>query len=421
MKSRSIAFTMGALLAFGALGACSSSNDTNDSGASADPGSLSGTVTTWVYPVIADETANKEFWDGRIAAFKELYPDVTVEVETYPWAGRDEALATSIAAQSAPDVVYLIPDQLTTYANSIEPIQSYLSEEHLADILPNVASSVTLNGDMLGSPILTSSNALICDKNAFDAIGSTAYPQTWDDLLELAPAFKEQGIYVTNYWGSAEVTLNMTFYPLLWQAGGAVFSEDGTEVTFNSEAGVEALDFLKTLADGGYIEPDLLTTTPSIEQTAIAQNKVACTWQSVPTDVTSYWGEENIVVQPPLTNVETVAYGTVGSLSLLKGSDNKAAAGAWVDFVTSAESVTEFVTTAKYFSPLASTGELYADDPIYSAIEQTIQYATVGQLSAKSRDVMGVLAPEIQAALLGQKSSQDALDSAATSAQALLG
>jgi multiple sugar transport system substrate-binding protein len=34
---------------------------------------------------------------------------------------------------------------------------------------------------------------------------------------------------------------------------------------------------------------------------------------------------------------------------------------------------------------------------------------------------MGVLAPEIQAALLGQKSAQEALDAAAKSAEALLG
>lgn len=401
------------------LAGCSSSSD-EPAGSGAD-GALSGEVTMWIYPIIADETAHQDFWDAQVAAFTEENPDVDVTVQVYPWAGRDESLTTAIASGTGPDVVYLIPDQLATYQSSIEPVDAYLSAEHVADILPNVKDSVTVDGSMLGSPLLTSSNPLVCDKAAFDAIGATEYPSTWDDLLDLAPAVAEQGIYATNYWGSPEVTLNMTFYPLLWQAGGDVFSEDGSSVAFNSDAGVKALEFLVELNEGGYLEPDLITTTPSIEQTALAQNKVACTWQSGPADVEAYWGAENIVIQPPLTDEETVGYGTVGSLSMLKGSENKAAAGAWIDFVTSAEPVTEFVTTAKMFSPLASTGELYADDPVYGAIEATIPDTTVGPVNEHAREVMGVLAPEIQAALLGQKSPQDALDAAAAAADALLG
>lgn len=402
------------------LAGCSSSSDGGSAGGGED-GALSGEVTMWIYPIIADETAHQEFWDAQVAAFTEENPDVDVTVQVYPWAGRDESLTTAIASGTGPDVVYLIPDQLATYQSSIEPVDDYLSADHVADILPNVADSITVDGQMLGAPLLTSSNPLVCDKAAFDAIGATEYPTTWDDLLDLAPDLAEQGIYATNYWGSPEVTLNMTFYPLLWQAGGDVFSEDGTSVAFNSDEGVEALEFLVELNEGGYLEPDLITTTPSIEQTALAQNKVACTWQSGPADVEAYWGAENIIIQPPLTQEETVGYGTVGSLSMLKGSDDKAAAGAWIDFVTSADPVTEFVTTAKMFSPLSSTGELYADDPVYGAIEQTIPDTTVGPVNEHAREVMGVLAPEIQAALLGQKSAQEALDDAAASADAMLG
>ncbi len=402
------------------LAGCSSGDDSDDTSSGGSDG-LSGSVTMWIYPVIADETAHQDFWDAQVTAFQAENPDVDVKVEVYPWAGRDESLTTAIASSTGPDVVYLIPDQLATYQSSIEPIDSYLSQEHIDDLLPNVKDSVTVDGSMLGSPLLTSSNPLVCDKQAFDAIGVTDYPETWDDLLDVAPALAQQGIYATNYWGSPEVTLNMTFYPLLWQAGGDVFSEDGSEVAFNSDAGVKALEFLVELNEGGYLEPDLITTTPSIEQTALAQNKVACTWQSGPADVETYWGAENVIIQPPLTDEETIGYGTVGSLSMLKGAKDKAAAGAWIDFVTAAAPVKEYVTAAKLFSPLTSTGELYADDPIYSAIEKTIPDSTVGPVNEHSREVMGVLAPEIQAALLGQKSPQEALDAAAKSADAMLG
>ena len=45
---------------------------------------------------------------------------------------------------------------------------------------------------------------------------------------------------------------------------------------------------------------------------------------------------------------------------------------------------------------------------------------TVGELSSSSRALMGVFAPEIQAALLGQKSPADALKDAAAAAAPLV-
>lgn len=419
MKTTSKSIALGAVLGLTILSGCGS--DSDEPVATTDPQDLSGDVTMWMYPVIFDETEHRAYWDDKIAEFKEEYPDVNVTVDIYPWANRDEAIATAIASQTAPDAIYLIPDQLAAYKNALAPVEPYLSDEHLADILPNVTEAISPDGELLAAPLLTSSNTLICNQQAFDAIGVSDYPTTWDDLLELAPQFKEEGIYVTNYWGSAEVTLNMTFYPLLWQAGGDVFSEDGTDVAFNSPEGVKALEFLQELADGDYIERDLIATNPSIEQTAIAQNQVACTWQSTPADVEGFWGgAENIIVQPPLTETETVSYGTVGSLAMFESSENKEATAAWLEFATSADAVAEYVTSANQFSPLASTGELYADDPVYSAVEETIQYVAVGPLHESSREVMGILAPEIQAALLGNKTAQEALDSAAQAAQQLI-
>ncbi|WP_348789147.1 extracellular solute-binding protein [Leifsonia sp. NPDC080035] len=390
------------------------------SGTSGDSGG-SKTVTMWIYPVIADEAAHKSLWDKTVKAFEAEHKDITVKYEIYPWANRDESLSTAIAAGKGPDLVYLIPDQLSTYAKSIEPMNEYLPKDQQSDILDNVKDSITVDGKLLGAPILTSSNALMCDKKAFDAAGITDYPSTWDDLTALAPKFKEKGIYITQYYGSPDVTLNMTFYPLLWQAGGSVYSKDGSKVAFDSKAGAKALQLISDFAKKGYIEKDLISTMPSLEQTAIATNKVACTWQSLPTDVKTFWGgDENIVIKPPLKDEESVAYGTVGSLAMLKGAKDKTAAGEFAAFATNAENSKAYDLAAGYFSPLKSTGELYADDPVQSAIEKTIPTVRVGELQPSARAVMGALAPEIQAALLGTKTPEQALKDAAAAAQPLI-
>lgn len=397
-----------------ALAGCSA---TSDSSGSADSSSK---VTMWVYPVIADEVAHKKFWDETVAGFEAANEGVEVEYEIFPWANRDEALATAIAAGKGPDLVYLIPDQLSAYATSIEPMNAYLPAEQAADILPNVTDSITIDGNLMGAPLLTSSNPLVCNAAVFEAAGITEYPETWDDLLALAPQFKEKGFYVTTYPASPENTLNMTFYPLLWQAGGTVVSKDAGTVAFDSKAGTEALGLITDLFSNGYIEEDLISTTPALEQTAIATGKAACSWQNAPMELAPFWGEENLVILPPLKNKEAVAYGTVGTLAMLKGAADKDAAGAFASYATSADVVVPYLKTAGYFSALSSTGELYADDPILSAVEATVPFATVGQLFPAAREVMGVLSPEIQASLLGMKTPEQALKDAAAAASPLL-
>ncbi|GAA3732132.1 sugar ABC transporter substrate-binding protein [Leifsonia bigeumensis] len=374
------------------------------------------TVTMWVYPVIFDEPTHKAYWDGVIDAFEAEHKNITVEYEVFPWANRDQALTTAIAGGKGPDLVYLVPDQLSVYADSIEPIGPYLSDEKRSSFLDNVADAVTINGNMMGVPVLTSAYPLLCNKAAFKAAGVTEYPETWEELMDLAPTFKEHGIYATEYFGAPEVSLNNQFYPWLWQAGGSVFNEDGTGVAFNSDAGVEALQFLVDLAKNGYIPKDMISTTPAFEQSPSASNKVACTTQNSPNDLKPFWGEDNIHVGPPLTNKESVAYGTVGSLSLLKGSDAKEAAAEFASFASDAENLAKYDVAAGYFSPLKEGGGLYPDDALQTAVEATLSTVTVGELNPHSREVMGVLAPEIQAALLGTKTAEQALDDAASAA-----
>lgn len=375
-------------------------------------------VTVWLYPVIADEAKHKEFWDKTVADFEAANEGITVEYEIFPWANRDESLQTAIAANKGPDLVYLIPDQLVAYEKSIEPMDEYLSDDHKAEILPNVSESVTLEAGMMGAPMLTSTQPLICNAAAFEAAGVTEYPETWEDAREIAPKFVDAGMHLFNYTASAEATLNMTYYPLLWQAGGSVYSGDG-QIAFNSDEGIEALTFLTDLAEAGALDPDPLTSLPPLEQTGIAQGTTACSWVNSVTELAPIWGEENVKVLAPLTDEKTVTYGTVGSLSMLKGSKAKEAAGKFAEYATSADVIKPYLLDAGFFSALE--GEpLNAPDSLQGQVEQFVEVSTVGELAPSARALMGVLSPEIQAALLGQKSPEQALEDAAKAAEPLL-
>ncbi|GAB3597891.1 ABC transporter substrate-binding protein [Microbacterium tumbae] len=410
MRFKKIIGAVAGLAAVGLVAGCSSGGG--------DAAGGDQEVTVWIYPVIADEAAHKDFWDQTIADFEAEHEGVTVDYEIFPWANRDESLQTAIAANKGPDLVYLVPDQLAAYESSIEPMDDYLTSEYKDSILDNVTDSITLDGNLMGAPMLTSVQTLICNKAVFDVAGVTEFPRTWDDLLEIAPKFVDAGLYVANYPASAENTLNITFYPLLWQAGGDVFTDDG-QVGFDGDAGVEALSFLTELADLGALDPDALTTSVPLEQTLIAQGKVGCTWNNVVPEVEPFWGEENIMVLPPLSDEESVAYGTVGTLAMLKGAGEKEAAGAFAEYATSPDVIAPYLEESGYFSALEGD-PIYPADSLLGQVEQYVPNTTVGEIGSASREVMGVLSPEIQAALLGQKTPEQALKDAASAAAPLL-
>jgi multiple sugar transport system substrate-binding protein len=105
---------------------------------------------------------------------------------------------------------------------------------------------------------------------------------------------------------------------------------------------------------------------------------------------------------------------------MLKGSKAQEAAAKFAEYATSAEVIEPYLKTSGFFSALSTTDPLYADDPLLGEVEKYVPDTTVGQLAPSSRAIIGVLSPEIQAVLLGQKSPADALKAAEAAAAPLI-
>jgi multiple sugar transport system substrate-binding protein len=416
-----------ALLAAGTLAlvaACSSGNGSASGGAissSADPSTISGTVTMWIYPIDpVDEAAS---WQPRVTEFEKLYPHVKVNVVVQPWANRDEQLETAIAGGKGPDVVYLIPDQVPNYANSgsLANVGALVAHDK-SDFYPNALAALTYNGTLYGVPLLMQATTLLANKKVMAAAGITQAPSTWAELLADAAKIKAAGYYATEYDAAPDETLNESFYPLLWQAGGQVLTPNGKQAAFDSPAGVAALTFLQTLVAGGYVPKDPLTVDPTPDTDPINQGKVAFVMTG---DVASLTPTTEIplsdwAVYPPLSDGKVISYGTVGGLSILSGSQNKAAAAAWVSWVTSTAQIKSYDYSHDYFAPRISVGTLFKPNTLIGQEEKMLPYVTQGSINLESRQIISLLAPKIQAALLDQTPPQQALSSAASAVNQLL-
>jgi multiple sugar transport system substrate-binding protein len=388
--------------------------------------SLSGKVRQWCYPLAAggDQAANEQLWAEVVQGFNEQYPDVEVTVEVLPWADRNTKLTTALAAGAGPDVAYLNADFVPQHAGdgNLEPVDDVIADE-IDDFLENSRNNLSLDGTLYAVPMLGSVTTMLYNTAVFEQAGVTEYPTTWEELLAIGPQIKESGNFLTSYAGSLESTLNLSYFPLLWQAGGEVVSEDGTKAAFNSPEGLEALNFVVKLFEEGYTDLDEGTTNPPPDAGLVLEGRVAVLLNGAQNDavrLNEAWGEGVLKVGAPLKNKVQTSYGTTAGWGIFKGSENVDAAKAWVKYVTSPEPMAKVLTSGGFMAPRASLSGLYDDDPIVSQFAEYLPLMHGDVRHRDARAIISAVGPYIQAAFLGDQSAEDALAEAESDVNRLL-
>lgn len=213
------------------------------------------TITWWTGQ--SDEA--QSILEGLADEFEQLHPNVTIEIS--PGASSTEELLQKLSAGFAGNSYPNISYSFGSWASELESSQRTLDiTEHVAD--PEVgwdefseAARATVQptgGAIIGFPALVDNISLIYNKTVFDAAG-VEYPTeewTWDDFRDAAkkltdPATETYG-YAYSVSGSEETTWQL--WPHLWQNGGEILSSDQSTAAFDSDEGVEALEFLRQMA-----------------------------------------------------------------------------------------------------------------------------------------------------------------------------
>ncbi|MCQ0021727.1 sugar ABC transporter substrate-binding protein [Streptomyces somaliensis DSM 40738] len=388
-----------------------------------DGGAGSNDVTVWMYPVIADPKANSAYWKKVEEDFEAANPGTPVTIEEQPWENRDEKLATALGSGKGPDVMLLNPDQVPQYLGNgaLRPVDKAV-EGIEESFLPNALKALSHDGRLYAVPIYHTVTTTLYNKRLLDRAGIEEPPATWDEIRAAAPRLKRAGVATLDYSASNEATLNLNFYPLLWQAGGSVFSEDGRKAAFNGPEGVAALTFLTDLYKAGAIPRTALTNTNIFADHPLGKQQAAMGFSNTPADADlarRTWGAENVVVGKPLRDAEQVAFGVPGGLGLNADSRNVAGAEKFLAFMAQPERIRSLGEASGFLSPRTDV-TVTGDTPYAKRFQEALPFAHPGEPSPVARQLMSLIAPEIQAALTGRKSPKEALDAAAAQADDLL-
>ncbi|SEG99943.1 multiple sugar transport system substrate-binding protein [Nonomuraea solani] len=196
--------------------------------------------------------------EGLAAKFTKAHPNVTIELAS--GASTTDELLQKLSAGFASGVYPDISYAFGSWASQLQ--ESGKAQDLTAKVkdpavkweeFPESArTTATPNGQVIGFPALVDNLALLYNKTVFDA-KKVPYPTdewTWDDYRNAAKRLTDPAkkIYGAAYTVSGSEDTTWRFWPLLWQRGGSVLTPDQKKPAFNSQAGVDALEFLRAMA-----------------------------------------------------------------------------------------------------------------------------------------------------------------------------
>jgi multiple sugar transport system substrate-binding protein len=341
-------------------------------------------------------------------------PDLKAKLVEFP-ASADEQRNQFIQRQQAKS------GDCDVFSSDVIWTAEFASQKWLYDLTPYMEDkksefidapieTVTYDGKIWGSPETSDAGLLYYRTDKVDAV-----PDTWQGVYQSA---QDAGGIV--YQGAAYEGLTCDFLELAFGAGGEVISEDGTKAVIDSPENVKALQFMVDgIKDGA--APKAVTTYMEPESLAAFQTGKYAYMRNWPyayalnQKAEKVKGKFEAAPQPTFEGGEKA--GILGGHNSVISvySKNPGAALKMVDFIGSPE--IQKLYSAKYsLTPVRA--EVYDDAdvkkalPFADALRDAVTQAKARPVSPVYPQISQAIYKNVNAALAGQVSPEDAMKAA---------
>jgi ABC-type glycerol-3-phosphate transport system substrate-binding protein len=226
-------------------------------------------------------------------AFQQANPNVKVNIRTFGNTNDySPALAAAIAAGNTPDIFAPSFSAISYGQQGVAlDLKKALGDDFLNQFFQSDNDQFTANGKQYGLGWNAQSFGLFYDPAQLAKLGVQP-PETWADLIAMAPKIKAAGLTPLSMSASPSYGLSDFVAPLVTQASNDPTlllkidaQEDGKKWT--DDAVVAALDKFASLVKGGVFGSGLLATTYAIGEQQLTTGKTAFLWDGswVPADL----------------------------------------------------------------------------------------------------------------------------------------
>jgi putative chitobiose transport system substrate-binding protein len=368
---------------------------------------------------------------GVISDFEAQHPDIQVK-----WLDKGDSMVqdfiSAINLGTPPDVVNLNAVETTSAAQNgfLTPVTDYTPLSKMLSVYwGNPVNNYTVNGKVYGYPWYgwVNQGVMVYNSDLFQQAGITQLPTTTDELIADSKKIKD----ATGAYGWEPVLLNSTapseadILGLFYQAGLPIVNSSG-QAAFNTPAHAAVLQKYVDLFQGGYVPLDALRQDPfQLSIQLYSQGKLA-TIIGGPQALTriqdankSLYAKTKVAPAPlGKAGVET---GGGMDLVIPAASKHKQAAATFAAFMTNNTNQVKFTEVTPIVPTTidaASNSEFKTSstDPTKIATSMIVtqgRFINLGYTApANSADVIKHLNDDVEAALLGKMSAQDALNDA---------
>lgn len=371
--------------------------------------------------------------DKMIKDFEADNPDITVNPTFVAYEALHDKIVTSAPAGTY-DIVHLDVIWPAEFASTgvITDVTERFPDSWKTDMLGGALASAEYQDKYYGVPWGPSSKLFFYNTEMLAQVGATADDvATWDGVFTVAKKLKEAG--VVEYplaWSWSQAEALVCDYAQMLGAYGGEFTDDSGKLTVNSGAGVQALEIMKKSIDEGLTDPASTTFLEDDTSKSMAAGKTAMeiNWESTFRDqndpsISTVVGEIAVTATP--AGPSGANPGVNGSMALAIGSKSKNQAAAWkfIEYVTSESVQDSFVTSSmtNWKSSYTKPDVTESNPEVFAAAGVAYDSMILRPQVPNYTSVSQILQVEIQKALLGIKTPQEALDDAVEAANADLG
>ncbi|TCS82209.1 ABC transporter substrate-binding protein [Muricomes intestini] len=260
MKKRLLALALASALITAMAGCGSSSkkeipdNSSNSNSESSSTASKEKqTIEFWMLPLI-DEVKIKEMVDE----FNAQSETTQVNLNVLPWTDGRDQIKQAVAAGSGPDVFYLSAglDSTMVEADLLLPLEQNGYTEEEIDRYDSLIDASIVEDHLYAAPISYEAYLMYYRTDIMKEYGFDKLPESWDEVKTMAAAITKQsgGDVMGFQFKGADDQLNAINYS--WENvfadyGGEYLDMETMTSTENSEAGVKALEFMKSFYSKG--------------------------------------------------------------------------------------------------------------------------------------------------------------------------
>lgn len=227
--------------------------------------------------------------EKMVSDFEKHNPDIKVTlVGMGDYSTLAQKLMGAISVDNPPTIAQVYESWTTQFyqQNKLFPLDSFvyspsgLSAEEIADIYPVFIENNKWNDKFLTFPFNKSVPVYFYNRAMFDSAGIKEFPKTWDEFRIVC---KNLTIDINNdgkkeIWGTGGSVNSWLFGCMLYQKDGQLLDETNKKVTFNSQAGVDNLQYM---IDMIYKDSSCNFVTGYEPQNDFLSGKLALIWGTI--------------------------------------------------------------------------------------------------------------------------------------------